>query len=69
MKQIPPLRVAAKEGRGRIIEQLIAKRVDVNAKNDDWEIRLDCSVDDFKLADIIRKYGGKTAKELKVEEK
>jgi ankyrin repeat protein len=64
-----PLRVAAKEGRGRIIEQLIAKRADVNAKNDDGEIQLDCSVDDFEFADIIRKYSGKAAKELKVEEK
>lgn len=41
----------------------------MNAKNDDGEIRLDCSVDDYELADIFLKYGGKTAKELKVEVK
>ena len=64
-----PLRVDKKEGRRRIIELLIAKRADVNAKNGDGEIQLDCSVDDFEFADIIRKYSGKAAKELKVEEK
>jgi ankyrin repeat protein len=69
LNRYTPLRVDKKEGRGRIIELLIAKRADVNAKKDDGEIRLDCSVDDYELADIFLKYGGKTAKELKVEVK
>jgi len=47
----------------------IAKRADVNAKNNNEGTRLDCPEDDLKLAGILREYGGKTANELKVKEK
>ena len=63
------LRFTAKEGRRRIVKLFIAKRADVNAKNNNEGTRLDCHEDDLKLAGILREYGGKTANELKVKEK
>ena len=54
-----------------IVELLIAKGADVNAKNDwgwtplDWAIQLN----EPETTDLLRKHGGKTGEELKAEGK
>ena len=64
-----PLHSAAWRGRNEIVELLIAEGVDVNAKN-----RLSLTPLDFAItgkqpetADLLRKHGGKTRRELKAK--
>ena len=76
-----PLHNAAIDGHTEIVELLIAKGADVNAKADTGWTPLDSaervSEDDSpedkankkETADLLRKHGGKTGKELKAEGK
>ena len=50
-------------GRREVAELLIAKGADVNAKNTVGWTPLD-RADDKETADLLRKHGGKTKKEL-----
>jgi ankyrin repeat protein len=66
-----PLHNAAIQGHKEIAELLIAKGADVNAKNDinggtplDWATHPDNPNDTAEIADLLRKHGGKTKKEL-----
>jgi ankyrin repeat protein len=65
-----PLHNAATQGHKKITELLIAKGADVNAKSD-FGTPLDYAIkgDKTETADLLRKHGGKTAKELKAEGK
>ena len=58
-----PLYWAAVGDHNEIAELLIAKGADVNAKNKDGDTPLDEAIS--KTADLLRKHGGKTGKELK----
>ncbi len=49
-------------GHKEIVELLIAKGADVNAKIEDGGTPLDYA--DGEIADLLRKHGGKTKKEL-----
>ena len=71
-----PLHAAAVEGYKEIAELLIAKGADVNAKDDDGATPLDLAARESprnspevkaakkEIADLLRKHGGKTKKEL-----
>jgi hypothetical protein len=59
-----PLSYAAYMGHKEIAELLIAEGVDVNVKNNDGETPLDLAVINRAIADLLRKHGGKTKKEL-----
>jgi ankyrin repeat protein len=64
---ITPLHETARSGRKEVVELLIANGADVNAKNRNGDTPLDYAIT-FKrteLADLFRKYGAKTAEELK----
>jgi ankyrin repeat protein len=65
------LHYAAKYGRKETVELLIAKGVDVNAKNDYGETPLDMAIglEQPETVDLLRKHGGKTGGELKAEGK
>ena len=68
-----PLQLAALMGHKEIVELLIAKGADVNAKSEDGT-PLDCDIEvgvafGNEVADLLRKHGGKTAEELKAEDK
>ena len=66
-----PLHNAAGEGNKEIVERLIDKGADVNPKTNDGYTPLDW-VDGTlhnDTADVLRKHGGKTGKELKAEGK
>ena len=61
-----PLHYAAVNGRKVIVELLIAKGADVNAKDEDGRTPLDATsvFNKTETADLLRKHGGKTKKEL-----
>ena len=67
---ITPLHQAAYWGNKKIAELLIDKDADVNATNDDNETPLDWAVmgGEKSIANLIRKHGGKTRKELEAAE-
>ena len=58
-----PLHFAAREGHKKIVELLIDKGADMNAKANDGTTPLDMA-DDKETAELLRKHGGKTKKEL-----
>jgi ankyrin repeat protein len=62
-----PLHTAALNGQKEMAELLIAAGADVNAKYEDGGTPLDEA--DGETPDLLRKHGGKTAKELKAEGK
>ena len=66
-----PLHWAAREGRKEVTELLISKGADVNTKDNYGNTPLDRAIQYKapKEADLLRKHGGKTAKELKAEGK
>ena len=66
-----PLHTAALWGHKEIAELLIAAGAEVNAKTKRGETPLDLAIryDETDTADLLRKHGGKTAKELKAEGK
>ena len=73
---IADLTKAVRDGNTEAVKQFIANGVDVNAKGRSGRTPLDRAVskrffsDDKKeTADLLRKHGGKTAKELKAEGK
>jgi len=59
----PALHHAASQGHKEIVELLIAKGADVNAKTVSGRIPLDWA--SGTTADLLRKHGGKTGEELK----
>ena len=62
-----PLHHASTNGHKKIVELLIAKDADVNAKNIRGVTPLDFAKGE--TADLLRKHGGKTGDELKAEGK
>ena len=64
-----PLFNAAYMEHGEIVELLISKGADVNAKTKRGDTALDWATDTPKIADLLRKHGGKTSEELKAEGK
>ena len=61
-----PLHLATSK---EIVELLIAKGADVNAKGFEGKTPLDYAKRHPETADLIRKHGGKTGAELKAEGK
>ena len=61
-----PLHKAAYEGYREIVELLIAKGADVNAKNRYGTTPLDDAIQQKRTetADLLRKHGGKTGEEI-----
>ena len=68
---VTPLHIAADKGHKEIAELLIAAGADVNAKDKGGESPLDWAIEDnqSETADLLRKHGGKTRKELKAKGK
>ena len=64
-----PLHFAAQFGHKEVVELLIAKGADLNAKDDDDDGKTPLDYADGEIADLLRKHGGKTAKELEAEGK
>jgi ankyrin repeat protein len=62
-----PLHEAATYGDEEVAELLIANDADVNAKDNAGTTPLDWA--SGKMADLLRKHGGKTGEELKAEGK
>ncbi|MCH2516416.1 MAG: ankyrin repeat domain-containing protein [Dehalococcoidia bacterium] len=58
--------VATRDGRKEAVELLIAAGADVNAKGNDSETPLDMAIQfkEAEIADLLRKHGAKTKKEL-----
>ena len=65
------LHEAAYHSNKEIVGLLIAKGADVNARDNGGETPLDLAIQlkQTEIADLLRKHGGKTAKELKAEGK
>ena len=63
-----PLNYAALKGHEEIVELLIAEGADVNARDKDGKTPFDVASND-ETADLLRKNGGKTKKELEAEGK
>jgi len=63
------LHFAANKGHKEIAELLIAKGADVNTKNENGVTPLDLAKRHSKVADLLRKHGGKTKNELVAEGK
>ena len=61
------IHVAAEEGNIEAVNQHLAAGTDVNAKTDDDQTPLDNAIKykRTETTDLLRKHGGKTAKELK----
>ena len=61
-----PLHLAASGGQKEMAELLIANDADVNVQSDAGETPLDSAIafEQTELADLLRKHGGKTKKEL-----
>ena len=64
-----PLHYSAGFGRKEIVELLITAGADVNAKNEWGGTPLDEAKHKPETADLLRKHGGKTKKELEAEAK
>ena len=66
-----PLHYAARFGHKEIVELLIAKGANVNAKADVGKTPLDAAIimKKTETAELLRKHGGKTGEELKAEGK
>ena len=64
-----PLRIAAINGQKEIATLLITKGADVNAKDKKDFTPLDEAKNKPEIADLLRKHGGKTKKELEAEGK
>jgi ankyrin repeat protein len=64
-----PLQWAARGGHKEIVELLIAKAANVNAKNVEGQTPLDWAKGHPKIADLLRKCGSKTGQELEAEGK
>ncbi|RTZ69639.1 MAG: hypothetical protein DSZ35_02165 [Verrucomicrobia bacterium] len=62
-----PRGFAAEKGHKEIVELLIAKGADANAKDVNGKTPLDEAKGE--IADLLRKHGGKTGEELKAEGK
>ena len=62
-----PLHFAAAFGHKEIVKLLVAKGADVNTKNENGYTPLDLAKRHPKVANFLRKHGGKTAEELKAE--
>ena len=62
---------AAVKRRNGVVELLIGKGLDVNAKDEDGDTPLDVAIKQkqTETADLLRKHGGKTGEELKAEGK
>ena len=63
-----PLHFATFGSHKEVVELLIAKGADVNAKDDVGDTPVDWA-DNKELADLLREHGGKTGEELKAEGK
>jgi len=65
------LHQAAVKRRNGVVELLIGKGLDVNAKDEDGDTPLDWAIirNHTETADLLRKHGGKTGDELKAEGK
>ena len=70
-KDSTPLHHAALKGQKEVVELLIEKGADVNAKDDVGRTPLDWAIirNHTETADLLRKHGGKTAEEFKAEGK
>ena len=66
---VAPLHVAAGAGHKEIAELLIGKGADVNVMADNGVTPLGAAVFHPETADLLRKHGGKTSKELEAEGK
>ena len=67
-----PLHLAANNSHKEIVELLIVKGADVNAKDGGGDTPLDEAIKRKRhpeIADLLRKHGGKTSEELKAEGK
>ena len=66
-----PLLYASAEGQVEVVDLLIAAGTDVNTKDRDGDTSLNWAIirNHTKTANLLRKHGGKTGEQLKVEGK